>query len=59
VRYAELIDRDAGDANQEAIKIRRKNRIAIGLVAAVFFAIVAVFGISLSLFLWFASLPKW
>ena len=59
MHYAELIDRDPGDANQGTIKIRRKNRIAIGLVAAVFFGIVAVFGISLSLLLWFASLPKW
>jgi tetrahydromethanopterin S-methyltransferase subunit F len=54
------MDRDAGCANpDEAIEIRRQNRLTIGLVAAVFFGIAAVLGIVLSLFLMFASLPKW
>jgi hypothetical protein len=50
-----LINRNAFDTQDEATRIRRKNRIAVGLVAAVFFGIVAVLGITVSVVLYLLS----
>jgi hypothetical protein len=50
-----LINRNAFHTKDEATRIRRKNRIAVGLVAAVFFGIVAVLGITVSVVLYFLS----
>jgi tetrahydromethanopterin S-methyltransferase subunit F len=50
-----LINRNAFDTKDEATRIGRKNRIAVGLVAAVFFGIVAVLGITVSVVLYLLS----